>query len=370
MTHDTDRRTRVSAVRETFADQNGGETSREPVGACDGRVLAADVDAPADVPAFDRAATDGYAVRAENTFTATDRAPAVFRVGESVEPNRAVPVRTGERLPADANAVLGDAGVDRRHGEVEAFETVTAGTNVEKTGETVTAGETLVVAGTRLRPSHLGLCRVAGVETLPVVDRPTLELVASDDSPAATLVARLADRWGAAVTRQSSGETSTRATSADCVVGVGPDAAATVREDDSVRARRLAVEPGGETAVAVSENTVAVAVPSAPVGALVAAVVVVRPAIRAFDNRDHSPPPGCHVQVTRKLRSTPGVRTFVPVVVESSDEQPVEARPLNAAGTAGPTAAANADRWVAVPEAREGLPAGRRVVARTWEGSP
>src|SRR5262245_5860071 len=74
-----------------------------------GRVLAADVTAPTDLPAFDRAAGDGFALRADETVGASGYNPLPFRLAEAaggVAPHRAVAVESGDPLPAGADAVV------------------------------------------------------------------------------------------------------------------------------------------------------------------------------------------------------------------------------------------------------------------------
>src|SRR5438309_1053354 len=81
-----------------------------------GRVLAADVTADVAVPAFDRAAMDGYALRGEETFGCDAYNPLEFEVigdcfparpfGAAVQPGQAVRIMTGAPLPAGADAVL------------------------------------------------------------------------------------------------------------------------------------------------------------------------------------------------------------------------------------------------------------------------
>src|SRR5436305_3907881 len=87
----------------------------EPIALADaaGRTLAADVEAPADVPAFDRSNVDGFAVRAEDTFGAGEDQPRLLRLNgealapgrqptEAVAPGTATPVATGAMLPRGA----------------------------------------------------------------------------------------------------------------------------------------------------------------------------------------------------------------------------------------------------------------------------
>jgi len=95
-------RTRVSAARERLLDVPPiDRTERISLSAADGRTVAEPIDAVANVPHYARAAMDGWAVRAEDTFGASDRSPAIVNAGSPGERWRientsvATPMRTG-----------------------------------------------------------------------------------------------------------------------------------------------------------------------------------------------------------------------------------------------------------------------------------
>ena len=93
----------------------GAETV--PLAAALGRVLAADVSAEVDVPSFDRSNMDGYALRADDTYGASEESPRCLRLGGEgiptgavpqcvIEPGTAIPIATGGMLPRGGDAVL------------------------------------------------------------------------------------------------------------------------------------------------------------------------------------------------------------------------------------------------------------------------
>jgi molybdopterin biosynthesis enzyme len=108
-------RTGVETARERFLDSLSplDRTNRVALTEADGRVLAEAVDAPRPVPHYERAAMDGYAVRAEDTFRADEAAPATLELGgvvhagerpdAAVEPGTAVEISTGAVLPPNAD---------------------------------------------------------------------------------------------------------------------------------------------------------------------------------------------------------------------------------------------------------------------------
>ena len=169
----------------------------EPVGLeqAAGRVLAAEVIAPVAVPGFARAAMDGYAVRGEETFGASDYNPLIFRlIGEAlpgrpyagvVESAQAVRIMTGAPLPPGADAVVmaeyareseGSGGTD-----VAVTEPVPPGRHVGQVGEDIQAGQVLLHPGRVLRPQDAAVLSSIGMATVPVIRRPVVRLVITGD---------------------------------------------------------------------------------------------------------------------------------------------------------------------------------------------
>lgn len=158
----------------------------EQEAAC-GRVLAADVIAPIDVPAFDRSAMDGYALRGEETVGAGDYNPLSFRiVGESLpgrpfdgvlQPGTAVRIMTGAPLPQGADAVLPAEYARESAGLVEATATVSPGKHVGRVGEDVRAGAQVLASSRRLRPQDVGVLASLGFAQVEVVRRPRVRLL-------------------------------------------------------------------------------------------------------------------------------------------------------------------------------------------------
>jgi molybdopterin molybdotransferase len=156
-----------------------------------GRVLARDLVSELDVPAFRRAAMDGWAVRAEDTFGAAETDPvALDLVGValpgaaaegSVGRGQAVRIMTGAPVPEGADAVLPAEDGHEREGRVEVRSGVTPGRHVGHVGEDVRRGATLLRAGRRLRPQDLGVAASVGRGLLPVVGGPLVGLVVTGD---------------------------------------------------------------------------------------------------------------------------------------------------------------------------------------------
>src|SRR4029453_4281896 len=162
-----------------------------PLGSAVGRVLARDVVAEIDVPGFDRANVDGFAVQARDTFGAVEETPGALRLNDEVlapgvipkQPvigGRATPIATGGMLPRGADAVL-----MVEHSElagpsdgrmVEVRRPLTGGENVSYASTDVARGETVLRAGQRLTSREIGVVAARGLSVCPVFRRPRVAI--------------------------------------------------------------------------------------------------------------------------------------------------------------------------------------------------
>ena len=399
-------RTRLADARDRVlaACEPHGRTETIPVTDADGRTLVEPVTADRDVPGYDRAAMDGYAVRAVDTFGAGDRSPTVLRVTDgTVTPDAAVRVHTGSELPSGADAVVMIEHADRVGEEVEVFDAAAEGENVAPADEDVAAGTELFDAGHRLRPSDLGMCRAVGRREVEVYDPPTVavvptgeELVAPDTDPEpgevvetnGLTVSRLVERWGGEprtrgpVTDDPEAirtALTTEAEAADVVVTIGgssvgerdlvPEALTAVGE---VFVHGVALKPGHPVALGAVETgadrTPALALPGYPVACIVNAVQFLRPVSKTVGGMPVPNHPTTPARLARKLTSDPGVRTFARVRFDVADGQRV-AVPTRGAGAGVLSSVAKADGWVEIREESEGLPEGEVVAVENWEWS-
>ena len=159
-----------------------------------GRVLAEDVVASVDVPGFDRANMDGFAVRAEDTYGASEEEPLRLDVNPEsiptgvaprleVKPGSATPIATGGMLPRGADAVLPVEFTDLEDGgeRVVVRRSRTPGAAVSFAGTDIGRGETVVFAGTRLTSRDTGVLAAIGRDTLPVLRLPRVAILSTGD---------------------------------------------------------------------------------------------------------------------------------------------------------------------------------------------
>ncbi|PID76118.1 MAG: molybdopterin molybdenumtransferase MoeA [Deltaproteobacteria bacterium] len=180
------------------------ETERQTLKKARGRILAADIHSPEELPPFSRSTMDGFAVRARDVFGCSESEPALLKIigelqmGESaekysLEPGQAVQIWTGGEIPAKADAVvMVEYTKHLSEKEIAVYRPVAPGENVIAAGEDYRQGEIVLAAGSRLRPQELGVLSGLGITEVSVYRRPKVailstgdELVAATEKPAA-----------------------------------------------------------------------------------------------------------------------------------------------------------------------------------------
>lgn len=179
-----------AAVREAIDElQIRAEAVQVPLSDAQGRVLTERIDAPLDVPGFDRSAMDGYALRATETAGASESTPVELGVSATVHAGTrpdvtvasgtAVEIATGAVMPAGADAVVPVEQTREHGGSVEITTAVTPGDHVMPSGADVASGARTLGPGTRLDARHVGLLAALGLETVPVRAKPTVGIVST-----------------------------------------------------------------------------------------------------------------------------------------------------------------------------------------------
>jgi molybdenum cofactor synthesis domain-containing protein len=154
-----------------------------------GRVAACDVRARADVPPFDRAAMDGYAVRAADTGNATPEAPARLRriaiayTGDApagqVDRGTCVEIATGAPVPPGADAVVMVEHTGREGVLVEVRHPVHPGQNIGRRANDLAHGDLVVRCEDWLSPARVGALAAAGVAEVEVFARPLVAIAST-----------------------------------------------------------------------------------------------------------------------------------------------------------------------------------------------
>jgi molybdopterin molybdotransferase len=383
---------------ERFLAEHTAALGAEPVGLaeCAGRVLAADVRAEVDVPGFARSAMDGFAVRGEDTFGASDYDPIALRVvglalpgrafAGRVGPGEAVRIMTGAPLPAGADAVVMAEVAEEREGRVAVREPVTPRKNVGAVGEDIRAGEGVLRAGRRLRPQDAGLLASIGVAAPPCVRRPRVALVITGDEllpPGAqpdgcrivdsnsvvlrALVARdggealpggiLPDdpaRIRAALSRT---DTDVFLVSGGSSVGQEDHAPRLVAELGTLDVHGVAMRPSSPAGIGRIAGRWVFLLPGNPVSCLCAYEFFAGPTIRALGGRPRAwPHRRARLPLARKISSAVGRTDYVRVAIEAG-----RVVPLATSGASILSSTVRAAGCVLVPRGLEGMPEGAEV---------
>jgi molybdopterin molybdotransferase len=156
-----------------------------------GRTLARDIEARENIPPFDKATMDGYALKAEDIRTAGKDAAVELEVLEdlpagrvsrrSVGRGQAVRIMTGAPLPKGADAVVMVEDTERSGGRVMIRRAVRPADNTGQVGEDLKKGELVLERGAVIGPAETGMLAATGLARVPVVRRPKLAVIATGD---------------------------------------------------------------------------------------------------------------------------------------------------------------------------------------------
>jgi molybdopterin molybdotransferase len=296
-----------------------------PVAEALGLVLAEEVTAAYDSPAFDNSAMDGFATRhgrAGDRLRLVGESRAGTPYDGTLGDGEAVRISTGAALPDGADGVLQQELVDAEGDAVVLREDVPAGRNVRTAGDDLRKGTRVLPQGTRIGPAELGVAIGAGRMHLLVGPRPRLAVVTTGDelvAPGTRLepgqihdsngptLAALAARAGAEVVGQGHATDDPEATreiigealdAADVVViaggiSVGPhDHVKGALDALGVRQLlwRVALKPGKPTWFGEKDGKLVLGLPGNPVSAYVTFLLFARPALAALQGADASVP--------------------------------------------------------------------------------
>ncbi len=395
----------VGAALGLLADLAPTEVEAVLLEAALGRTPATAVAAPHSLPGFARSTVDGFAVRAVDTFGASEGMPSYLDVLGSVAMGRppevavraggAGAVPTGAVLPDGADAVvMVEHTQETMPGSVEVTRPAAPGDGTVRADEDVAAGAELAPAGRPLRAQDLGLLAAAGVTSVDVRRRPRVGVVSTGDEvvPPATrdlVPGQVRDATASALAglvRDAGGEpvllgivpddaaaleTALRdaldrcdlvVVSAGSSVGARDETAGVVSRlgDPGILCHGLAIRPGKPTLLADCGGVPVVGLPGNPLSALVVFRLVGVPLVRRLGGTTRPPPePVVRARLDRQVPSQTGRLDVVQVRVTVGPDGPLAAPLFGASALLSVLTAA--DGWLAVPEDATGLPAGAEV---------
>jgi molybdopterin molybdotransferase len=412
----------LTTVEAHQADIRAAVTPLSPVSlelaAAEGCVLAEDVTAAVALPSFDNSAMDGYAVLAADVAGAAKDAPATLRVTAEVAagdtgtyrlaPGTAIRIMTGARLPADADTVVPVEWTNGDAAQVAIYQRAEHGNAVRYAGGDAAKGETLLTAGTRMRPMQVAVAASAGRKAVTVRPRPRVVVLSTGDEltePGTPLVpGRIWDSNSymiAAAAREAGAVADRRSVVPDDPKGVLPAlreqlahadllittggvsmggehdvVKAALRELGTVTFRKVAMQPGmpqgfgvigpgeaggadpqgGAGGVGAVRGVPIFTLPGNPVSAYVSFQLFVRPAIAALQGADDLSLPALRATLTGPVRSPAGRRSYLRGVLDGG-----KVTPLSGQGSHQIAYLGRANALIIVPERETQLPAGDEV---------
>lgn len=344
-------------------------TRQEQVGLLEatGRVLAEPIVASMSVPPFPRAAMDGYAVIAEDTFGAGNFNPVRLTLLEvihaadiaerEVTRGTCIQVATGSPIPTGADAVVqvedteleGDPG----HAEkVKIYKPVYPRQNVSPQGEDIRAGREVLSAGTRLDPSKIGVLAALGITQVPVFAKPTVAVIPSGneivtpgdplepgkiyDINSYTLAALIQETGGIPRlfpimkdTLEDVRRTLCEALACDLTVLSGGSSVGerdvmveAVESLGEVKFHGIAVKPGKPTLCGVIQGKLVLGMPGYPTSCLTNGYGLLVPVLWKLARLPEPRTSGVQLPMSRRYASTVGRHQYLPVRVEGGEVVP------------------------------------------------
>jgi len=359
-------------------------TERVPLAAAAGRVAAADIISPLDVPPFARSAMDGYAVVAADTSGASKSAPARLHLVDriytaqmstvTIGAGTCAEIATGAPLPAGADAVvMVEETAHDGDGTIDVFAAAHSGQNIGRRAADIAAGDRVIAAGEVLMPSRVGAVAAIGATDAAVFARPRVAILSTGNEvvepgrPLApgqiydvncfTLAAVAEAHGGVAEPRQAVEDTIAgliaaldACADADLIVFSG---GSSVGERDllvdAIAARGemifhgIAVRPGKPTAFALVGGTPFFGMPGNPTSCLSNAYILLVPFLRALARLPPYSPRTLRVPLGRRITSAVNRHQFYTVTVRDGVAQPAFK------GSGDITSLSRADGYIEIP---------------------
>jgi molybdopterin molybdotransferase len=360
------------------------------------RVLAEDVPSSVDVPPFDRAGMDGYAVVAEDTFGAGRYEPKVLRCIDTVYtgevPSRAVArgecieIATGAPMPRGATAVVMVEETEKTADDsVRVFMPVYPGQHIGRRGADIRAGETILRAGTVINPARIGALAAAGILDIEVFAKPRVAIVSTGneivdpgqplqpgqiyDINRFTLSAITRAHGGVAIDRGTAPDTLSDLVAAlesmrdaDVIVFSGGSSVGerdlildALRQAGEVIFHGVAVKPGKPTAFGRIGATPVLGMPGYPTSCLSNGYILLVPLLRRIARLPAYQPHSVRAPLARRVVSTTGRHQFYSVRLEGGTAVPA----FKASGDI--TSMAHADGYIEIPAQTDLVEAGEIV---------
>ncbi len=382
-----------------------------PLGQVLNRVLAVDVVAAVDVPGFDRANVDGFAVQAADTICALEERPRRLRLNHeilspgiepqlTVEPGTATPIATGAIIPRGADAVVmvefTETDPRSEPASIIVRRSVSEGEQITFAGTDVAQGETVLRAGQLLTSREIGVAAAIGRAELPVFRQPRVAIISTGneivapgqprpvggvyDSNAAILAAAVQElgclplSWGcvgddevqlaAVFQRAFDSAADVILLSGGTSKGTGDLSYRAVSrlQNPGIVAHGVALKPGKPICLAVEQGRPIVILPGFPTSAIFTFHEFVAPVLRAFAGYPERPREQVAATLPLRVNSEKG-RTEYLLVGLVRTPSGLAAYPMGK-GSGSVTTFSSADGFITIPTQTEMLDEGSQVTVQ------
>ena len=396
-------------LRQTFSAKPVG-VEQVSISKAHDRVLAQDVVAPMNIPPFNRSTVDGYAVKAVDTFGASEDKPVSLKfcgyvaIGESpsvvVEKGSTAEIVTGAPLPDGADSVVMVEYTTRQADNVSISRAVSCGENLMAAGSDICKNETVLKKGRFLGSREIGVLAAMGLTKVTVYKRPKVAVLSTGaevvapgeplppgkiyDINAHTLSAAVLESGGEPINLGIIPDKKDKLTkalknalsSADVVitsggVSVGPKDFTPQVVDSlgkpGVIISGVAVKPGKPITIAVVEGKPVFSLPGNPTSSLFMFNVFVRPILVKLAGRPEEELPKVKAVAAKKMFPAKGRRTFVMVNLTYDEAGTLLVSPVPTGLSGAITTLAKADGFVEISEKQQFIDAGTEIDVYLFE---
>ena len=372
-------------------------------------ILRENVNAKRSSPPFDRSAVDGYAVKAEDTFSASESNPMLLKVIDSInigvipskkiEKGSTIQVTTGGVIPDGANTVIMVEDTNKIDNDyIEVYTVLPPGKNVSKKGEDIKENELLFEAGHRFRSIDRGYLLSAGITEVKVTKSPKVAIIVTGDElvkpwqpitpgkiaevnsfnlfdlckdegwePVVMGMVKDQEQDLREIIQKTINKFDIVLINAGTSVGKKDYVPVILNELGTILFHGLSMRPGGPILCANINNKVVFGIPGFPTASIIAFRFVVIPIIQSLmgiksQKRQTTVP----ATISRNVGSKVGRMDFLRVKIEKNENKNNIAVPISIGGSGILKNIVEADGFVIIPEFSEGLKKGDIVEVILW----
>jgi len=360
------------------------------------RVLAEDVYAAIDLPPFNRVSRDGYAVKAEDTFGASEDNPVILKLVETVKAGEAakkkvekgtcIEVSTGAPMPEGADGVVMVEFTENKQGNVHIYRSVPIGHYIAPKGSDIAKKNLLLSSGTLLTHDKIGVLAAVGIGEVNVFKKPKIAVISTGNEIIeygnqleygkiydinSQTIANAVKSCGCTPiysgiakdnyehlknTLEKNMDADVIITSGGTSAGAGDVLRSVLDDMGEVFVHGIAVKPGKPTIVGIIENKPIFGLPGYPAASLIVFHVFVAPFLRKMASRKSFRKSDIlKLKISRRYHSSKGRHQYVLVKIDQDTAHPI----LKDSGAI--TAIAEADGYFEIPKNVEMIMEGTEI---------